>query len=114
MRVLRIALPVFSLILAACSKQSEPAQMKTAFKGDAPPAARAMADEAVAAFERKEYPKAVGNLQTLRTESGLSGDQLTAVQDMMARVQSELAARAEQGDKDAQETLRFLQMMPRR
>lgn len=105
---------ITSLLLAAtaCSKAPEK-EMETTFES-APPEQKKIAQVAMEAFEKQDYPKAVVNLQILRSEPAMSPDQITAVQDMMAQIQSSLAARAEAGDAKARETLRMLQAMPRR
>jgi hypothetical protein len=105
---------VLGLTLCACKKAQPAAEMQTAFKA-APgqPQQKQLADEAMAALNQKDYPKAVVNLQTLRSDPTLNGDQLTAVQDAMAQVQGELVRRMAAGDKQAEAAYRMLQAMPR-
>lgn len=103
------------LFLCGCKKAAPAADMQAAFKS-APEQQqqKQLADEAMTAFKNKDYPKAVVNLQTLRADPNLNGDQRTAVQDMMAQVQQQLLRRAEAGDKSAEAAIGMLQTMPRR
>ena len=109
----RLLLLLILTALAGCSSDSAP-ELQDAFAEAPPSQTKTLATEAMAAFEQKDYPKAVVNLQSLRSDPTLSVDQTLAVQEMMARVQTELAIRAEQGDPQAQQTLRMLQTLPRR
>jgi hypothetical protein len=64
------------------------------------------------ALKQKNEIEAVATLQTLRAEPTLNVDQKLAVQEMMARAQANLAARAAAGDQQAQAALRMMQMNP--
>jgi hypothetical protein len=101
------------LCLTGCGSKDQTPTVDAAFK-DAAPEQKKMVDEATAAFEKKDYETAVANLQAVRSDPNLTGDQMTAIQDRMAKYQTDLANRAEAGDKQAEATLRMLQAMPRR
>ena len=73
-----------------------------------------MADEAVAAFNKGDYPKAVMDLKSLRSDPSTTPEQAMAIGEAMSKVQSQLAERADRGDKQAQDTLRMMQAMPHR
>ena len=109
-----LALAFAVLTFSGCKKATPVADMQQAFKA-APEQQqqKAIADEAMAAFKQNDYPKAVVNLQTLRSDPNLNPDQRTAVQDMMAQVQQQLVARMQAGDKNAEAAYRMLQAMPR-
>lgn len=60
-----------------------------------------------------ELPAPEGLLQTLRRARNISPEQLTAVQDQMAALQSDLANKAQAGDQRAQQALQLIQQSTR-
>lgn len=72
-----------------------------------------VASRAAAAMRKDEVTEAMVLLQTLRRAKNLSPDQLTAVQDQMAGLQSELANRAQNGDLKAKQALQLMQQSTR-
>ena len=68
---------------------------------------------AVQAIQKDEYLEAAFLLQTLRSTPSLNADQLTAVQDTMASLQSRLAILADRGDSRARQALEAIARMPR-
>jgi hypothetical protein len=109
-----ISFLILVLVFCGCKKAEPAADMQAAFKS-APEQQqqKQLADEAMTAFKNNDYPKAVVNLQTLRADPNLNGDQRTAVQDMMAQVQQQLVRRMEAGDKNAEAAYRMIQAMPK-
>src|SRR4051812_5690969 len=105
---MRYALCIFlGIVLSAC-KKAPTAELQAAFQaGPEQKAQKQLADEALEAYKKNDYPKAVVNLQTLRSDPTLNGDQLTAVQDVMARVQMDLVRQMEAGDKQAEAAYRM-------
>lgn len=59
---------------------------------------RGYVEQAVSAIKTNDYASGVVMLQTLRAEPSLNADQLAVVQETMAKIQSQLAERAERGD----------------
>ncbi len=72
-----------------------------------------VANRAAAAMRKDEVTEAMVLLQTLRRAKNLSADQLTAVQDQMAALQSSLASRAQNGDLKAKQALELMQQSTR-
>ncbi len=72
-----------------------------------------VASRAAAAMRKDEVTEAMVLLQTLRRAKNLSPDQLTAVQDQMAALQSDLANRAQGGDLKAKQALQLMQQSTR-
>ncbi|MGE3310347.1 MAG: hypothetical protein AB7O66_10290 [Limisphaerales bacterium] len=72
-----------------------------------------VATRAAAAMRKDEVSEAMVLLQTLRRAKNLSPDQLTAVQDQMAALQSDLASKAQIGDAKAQQALQLIQQSTR-
>ena len=72
-----------------------------------------LASRAAAAMRKDDVSEAIVMLQSLRRAKGLSGEQLTAVQDQMAAMQSDLASRAAQGDAKAKAALDLIQQSTR-
>jgi hypothetical protein len=103
-----------ALVFAGCAKKESTLEVKEAFKAVPPGPQKTMAEDAVAAFEKKDYPTAVENLSVLRSDPNLSPEQSRAVLDKMEQIQTELANRADAGDKQALETLRMMQSRTRR
>lgn len=64
-----------------------------------------VANQAALAIRKDELAEAMVLLQTLRRAQNLTPNQLTAVQDQMAALQSDLASRAANGDARAQKAL---------
>lgn len=73
----------------------------------------AVASQAAVAIRKDEMAEAMVLLQTLRRARNLSPNQLTAVQDQMAALQSDLASRAESGDARAKQALDLIQQSTR-
>ena len=80
---------------------------------DQPVPVKELAARASAAMRKDDLSEAMVMLQNLRRAKGLSGDQLTAVQDQMAAMQSDLANRAAQGDAKAKAALNLIQQSTR-
>ncbi len=80
---------------------------------DQPIPVKELATRAAAAMRKDDLSEAIMMLQNLRRARGLSGDQLTAVQDQMAAMQSDLANRAAQGDAKAKAALNLIQQSTR-
>lgn len=72
-----------------------------------------VAGRAAAAMRKDDVAEAIVALQTLRRARNLSPDQLTAVQDQMAALQSDLANRAASGDQRAKQALQLMQQSTR-
>jgi hypothetical protein len=72
-----------------------------------------VANRAAAAMRKDEVTEAMVLLQSLRRAKNLSADQLTAVQDQMAALQSSLANRAQSGDLKAKQALELMQQSTR-
>ena len=70
-----------------------------------------LVDAAAAAAAKGEYDKAAANLSVLRANPVLSPDQRAAVNDTMGNIQTDLARRAEAGDKAAIEALNGIRGM---
>jgi len=70
-----------------------------------------LVDAAAAAAAKGEYDKAAANLTVLRSNPVLSPDQRAAVNDTMGNIQTDLARRAEAGDKAAIEALNGIRGM---
>ncbi len=112
-------------LVAGCKRGKVPtAELEKAFQepptAAATPAAppgvpppNAFLQEAVTAMKTNGYVEALVPLQALRRHPGLNANQLTAVQDAMAAVQTELARRADQGDARAAQALQVLGAMRR-
>jgi hypothetical protein len=110
--VVYVALLAMLLVLG-CKKKPE-AQLKDAFQAAPPSPQKTLATDAMAAFEKKDYQTAVIDMRSLRSDPTISPDQLTAAQDMYAKMQSQLIDRAAAGDKQAQATLDMMKAMPHR
>lgn len=76
-------------------------------------AVREVASQAALAIRKDEMAEAMVLLQTLRRAQNLTPNQLTAVQDQMAALQSELASRAASGDARAKQALDLIQQSTR-
>jgi ABC-type glycerol-3-phosphate transport system substrate-binding protein len=74
---------------------------------------KALAARAAAAMRKDDVQEAMVMLQTLRRARNLSPDQLGAVQDQMAALQSELAGRAANGDARAKQAMEMIQQSTR-
>jgi hypothetical protein len=72
-----------------------------------------VANRAAAAIRKDEVTEAMVLLQTLRRARNISPEQLTAVQDQMAALQSDLANKAQAGDQRAQQALQLIQQSTR-
>lgn len=72
-----------------------------------------VASRAAAAMRKDEVTEAMVLLQTLRRARNISPEQLTAVQDQMAALQSDLAAKAQAGDAKAKQALQLIQQSTR-
>ncbi|MBL9129161.1 MAG: hypothetical protein JNL97_16040 [Verrucomicrobiales bacterium] len=72
-----------------------------------------VASRAAAAMRKDEVQEALVLLQTLRRARNISPEQLTAVQDQMAALQSDLAAKAQAGDPKAKQALQLIQQSTR-
>jgi|GEM_PF-1949886 len=72
-----------------------------------------VANRAAAAMRKDDVTEAMVLLQTLRRAKNLSPDQMTAVQDQMAALQSSLASRAENGDLKAKQALELMRQSTR-
>lgn len=72
-----------------------------------------LATRAAAAMRKDEVTEAMVLLQTLRRARNLSPEQLTAVQDQMAALQSDLASKAASGDARAKQALQLIQQSTR-
>ena len=72
-----------------------------------------LATRAVSALKKDEYSEAMVLLQSLRRARNLSPEQLTAVQDQMANLQSDLASKAAAGDLRAKQALELIQQSTR-
>ena len=82
--------------------KEDPASAKAA----APqPAVAAMFKDSVAAVKKEDFSTALDSLAALRVQPDLTVDQRMAAQDLMGKVQTELANRADRGDKAAQAAL---------
>ncbi|MBX3745111.1 MAG: hypothetical protein KF833_07355 [Verrucomicrobiae bacterium] len=74
---------------------------------------REVAGQAAVAIRKDDLAEAMMLLQTLRRARNLSPNQLTAVQDQMAALQSDLASRAESGDARAKQALDLIMQSTR-
>ncbi len=72
-----------------------------------------VATRAAAAMRKDDVTEAMVLLQTLRRARNISPDQLTAVQDQMAALQSDLASKAQNGDLKAKQALQLIQQSTR-
>lgn len=118
-----LGLGITLLILTACGEKpvetkedlqkAMEASKNAIVTPNTPPAVTMMLDTAVTAIKNDDQIAAVGALQALRQSQDLNIDQRGAVQDMMAKAQSELAYRAARGDQQAIAALKMLQINPR-
>jgi hypothetical protein len=70
-------------------------------------------DKALVAIRVGSYDQAAVMMQSLRSDSRLTANQLTAVQDTMAMVQQRLVLAADTGDTNAQNALNLIRVMRR-
>ena len=118
MRILAI-FPVAVLVLSvalmatACKKSGNravltpeqiPATVQSAFK-DAAPDVKSVAEEATAALQNKEEPKAFEQLQALSWRPDLTPEQREAAMRAIRALNEQFAAAAAKGDKNAEEML---------
>jgi len=114
-------------IVPGCSSKVETNELQTSFekaskesgeKGEPqqkPDASVQTAlNDVVQSIKKDDLPAAVEPLYVLRAQPNLTVDQRIAVQDMMGKVQTRLAERADKGDKAAQAALqRYRQIKTR-
>lgn len=79
--------------------------------GDVP--IKEVAAKAANAMRKDELTEAMVLLQTLRRARNISPEQLTAVQDQMAALQSDLANKAQAGDLKAKKALELINQSTR-
>ncbi len=114
--LLPIALASLSLLLAACQREANVNDLKSAFEkpddggvsASANPEAKAAMERAVSAIQSGDQITAVGSLDQLRRRPDLGPDQAIKVQQMMSRVQTEIAERAAAGDPQAKAQLEMI------
>jgi len=70
--------------------------------------------DAVEALKKNDLPRAAETLMVLRSYPNLTPAQWLAANEMMGKLQTDLAARAERGDKIAQQTLENFRKNKRR
>lgn len=103
-----------ALLLAGCGekKVETPQELQEAFKAQAVATptneVQVLVNSAVTALEKKDSAAAVMTLETLRNTPNLTVDQYMAVQDMIAKAQRDLAARAAAGDPQAKAAMEAL------
>jgi hypothetical protein len=98
-----------AIFLSACSDPEGLSKVETAFKPGEQSHHGARAAELVKAARDGDYFTAVAGFQWLRGEQGLTLEQITALQDAIGKIQSQLADRAAKGDPQAQKQMRALQ-----
>lgn len=91
---------------AAQESTTDTVTIKIGADGSVP--VKALADRAAAAMRKDDLQEAMVMLQTLRRARNLNPQQLGAVQDQMAALQSDLANRAQSGDAKAKAALEYL------
>lgn len=74
------------------------------------PEVKATIDNVVTAIKANDNMTAVAGLSELRSRQDLSVDQAIAVQEMMSKVQSAIAQRAEAGDPQAKAQMEMIRM----
>lgn len=113
-KVWRLAMALFVAMSAGACKKSPTAEVQAAFQAAPSSPQSAIANEALKAFEKKDYPTAFMSLKNLRSDQSLSPEQSIAVQEMMGKVQTQIAERAAAGDRQAQAALEMMHAMPHR
>jgi hypothetical protein len=119
---MKLQWPVFAAILlgglwlAACSgppqaltEEEIPAAMEKAF-ATAEPEKKTLADQAVQSMQRKQYAKALLEFQSLCAIPELSKEQRNVASRSMLTVNESLQAAGNEGDKSAENLIRFHQM----
>ena len=104
------------LTLMGCSKPPEaltaaevPAAVREAFS-EAPPEIKQLAEQAVASFEAKNFPKALGDFQQLTSRPDLTKKQRDLASRCLLTVNQSLQDAQAAGDKEAEKVLRFRQL----
>jgi hypothetical protein len=105
-----------ALLLAGCGGKGDVKDLKNAFEKPADGGVSAQAnkdvkemmDRAVTAIQSGDNLSAVANLDELRHRPDLGPDQAMRVQQMMGRVQTEIAERAQAGDAQAQAQMQMI------
>jgi hypothetical protein len=103
-------------LLAACggppqalTEQEIPAAMEKAFES-AEPKMKMLADQAVQSVQRKQYAKALLEFQSLCAFPELSKEQRNVASRSMLAVNESLQTAGSEGDKSAENLIRFHQM----
>ncbi len=115
-RNLATGLAFLALLAAGCKKdtaESATAPLAQTFSGKDDELSR-LAQLAQAAARSNDVETAVVALQDLRYRPNLTAEQLTAVQDSLATLQTQLAAAAERGDPIALHAIELLRQGKRR
>ena len=98
---------------APASQESTTDSISISIGADGNVPVKALAGRAAAAMRKDDVQEAIVLLQTLRRARNLSPEQLGAVQDQMAALQSDLANRAASGDAKAKQALQLIQQSTR-
>jgi hypothetical protein len=110
-------LVIFTCV-TGCSKQASVKELQQAFEkpkeggvsAAAVPEVKAAMDRVTTAMQTGDQMTAVANLDELRHRQDLSVDQAVRVQEMMGRVQTQIAERAAAGDPQAKAQLEMIRM----
>jgi hypothetical protein len=98
-----------TMLHCGCSDPEGISKVEAAFKGSQSQQYGQRAEELVKAARAGDYFTAVSGFQWLRGEKDLNVEQITALQDAIGKMQTQLAERAAKGDTNAQKYMRALQ-----
>jgi hypothetical protein len=104
-------LALFGVLVAGCGKKS--GGDAKAFDS-ASTEIKAAWDKGLAAAKAKDYVAAISALQQLKTQTGLTPDQLKAVEEEATAISDEMYAAANKGDAKAKDAINKLRQLQRR
>jgi len=118
--LLSVALFAGTLLAVGCGKKSvdvksqadELQKLAPAANQAAPGTADWYINAASTAVRSNDFIAAIALLRSAGRVSGLTPEQMTAVQDMRRAISNELLTRADKGDQKAKETLEAIQQSP--
>jgi ribosomal protein L22 len=96
-----VVIAVGALTLVGCAKKGvDTGKLESSFSS-AEPAATSNVDAAVSAIKAGNYAEALAKLQATAARAKLTPEQQQALQDVIAQVQKQLTAKAEEMQKEA-------------
>lgn len=96
-----VVIAVGALTLVGCAKKGvDTGKLESSFSS-AEPAAKSNVDAAVSAIKAGNYAEALAKLQATAARAKLTPEQQQALQDVIAQVQKQLTAKAEEMQKEA-------------